>query len=106
MGFYDSHNSDKNYSEKRDFIRMKLSAPLTAQLTANGEHFKGLCTDLSGNGMQVEAAVALPLGTTLEVLLQSDHGHSPSLRAIAKVARAENHHGRYLLGLEITKLLE
>ncbi len=111
MGFYDSHNNDKNYSEKRDFIRMKLGAPLSATLTFNQHTYEGVCLDLSGGGMQVEVttevASHLPLGTEVEVLLASSHGHNPSLKAWAKITRAgASDNGSYLLGLEIISLLD
>lgn len=98
--------SDKPYSEKRDFIRMEISAPLNAKLSLNTEVIEGLCRDLSGGGMQVETSQSLPLGTELEVEVSSDHGHNPTLRAKAKVARTgEGENGGYLLGLVIMEVL-
>ena len=51
--------NDKPYSEKRDFIRMKIDAPLSAKLAAGEEIIEGLCLDLSGGGLQVETKKAL-----------------------------------------------
>jgi hypothetical protein len=99
--------SDKPYSEKRDFIRMKISAPLNAKLSLNTEVIEGLCRDLSGGGMQVETSQSLPLDTELEVEVSSDHGHNPTLRAKAKVARtSEGENGGFLLGLVIMEVLK
>jgi hypothetical protein len=99
--------SDKPYSEKRDFIRMKISAPLNAKLSLNTEVIEGLCRDLSGGGMQVETSQSLPLDTELEVEVSSDHGHNPTLRAKAKVARtSEGENGGFLLGLVIIEVLK
>lgn len=98
---------DKAYSEKRDFIRMKISAPLNAKLSVDNGVIEGLCRDLSGGGMQVEAKQAIAMGTELEVEVSSDHGHNPTLRAKAKVVRAStNDAGEHVLGLEITKILD
>lgn len=98
---------DKAYSEKRDFIRMKISAPLNAKLSVDTGVIEGLCRDLSGGGMQVEAKQAIAMGTELEVEVSSDHGHNPTLRAKAKVVRAStNDAGEHVLGLEITKILD
>lgn len=58
--------SEKAYSEKRDFIRMKISAPLTATLSADQEVLEGQCLDLSGGGMRVKIDRNIPLGTVLE----------------------------------------
>lgn len=98
--------NDKPYSEKRDFIRMKIGAPLNAKLAAATEVIEGLCLDLSGGGLQVEAKQSLPVGTEAEVEVSSDHGHNPTLKARAKVVRAAtNEAGDYVLGLEIIQIL-
>lgn len=98
--------NDKSYSEKRDFIRMKIGAPLSAKLASSADVIEGLCLDLSGGGLQVEAKQSLPAGTEVEVEVSSDHGHSPTLKAKAKVARVStNDNGDYILGLEIIQIL-
>ena len=98
--------NDKPYSEKRDFIRMKIGAPLNAKLAADEEIIEGLCLDLSGGGLQVETKKSLAVGTLAEVEVTSDHGHSPTLRAKTKVARAiPNDAGNYVIGLEIITIL-
>ena len=76
---------DKGFSEKRDFIRMKISAPLNAKLSHDEGVIEGLCRDLSGGGMQVETRTHIPAGTDLVVEISSDHGHNPTLHAKAKV---------------------
>lgn len=99
--------SDKTYSEKRDFIRMKISAPLNATLSADQGIIEGNCLDLSGGGMLVETKDRIAVGTPLEVEVSSGHGHSPTLHAKARVARViANDAGNYELGLEITEVLE
>jgi len=98
--------NEKAYSEKRDFIRMKIAAPLNATLALAGSSIEGLCKDLSGGGMQVETSQALDLGTELEVEVSSGYGHNPSLCAKAKVVRCQSgDNSSYLLGLEITEML-
>jgi hypothetical protein len=97
---------DKGFSEKRDFIRMKISAPLSAKLSHDEGVIEGLCRDLSGGGMQVETKTQIPAGTELVVEISSDHGHNPTLHAKAKVARcsADGDSG-YMLGLEIVEII-
>ncbi|EIK45225.1 hypothetical protein O59_001903 [Cellvibrio sp. BR] len=98
--------NDKAYSEKRDFIRMKIGAPLNAKIAAESEVIDGLCLDLSGGGLQVEAQQALAIGTQVEVEVSSDHGHNPTLKANAKVVRSvPSDNGGHLLGLEIINIL-
>lgn len=98
---------DKTYSEKRDFIRMKISAPLNAKLSVETNVIEGLCRDLSGGGMQVETDTSVPVGTELEVEISSGHGHNPTLKAKAKVVRSTQGDAQhYVLGLEIIKVLQ
>ena len=98
--------NDKPYSEKRDFIRMKIGAPLNARLAAATDVIEGLCVDLSGGGLQVEAKQGLAVGTEAEVEVSSGHGHNPTLKARTKVVRATtNEAGDYVLGLEILQII-
>lgn len=97
---------DKGFSEKRDFIRMKISAPLSARLSHDEGVIEGLCRDLSGGGMQVECKTDIPVGTELVVEISSDHGHNPTLHAKAKVARASGDSQGYVLGLEILEIIK
>lgn len=98
--------NDKLYSEKRDFIRMKIGAPLNAKLAAAAQTIEGLCLDLSGGGLQVETKQPLAVGTEAEVEVCSDHGHNPTLKAKTRVVRATvNEAGDHILGLEIIQIL-
>lgn len=97
---------DKGFSEKRDFIRMKINAPLNAKIAHNETVIEGSCRDLSGGGMQVETKTEVALNTELVVEITSEHGHSPRLHAKAKVVRCapDNAQG-FVLGLELTEIL-
>lgn len=98
--------NDKPYSEKRDFIRMKIGAPLSAKLAAAEEVIEGLCLDLSGGGLQVETKHSLDVGAEVEVEVSSGHGHNPTLKASAKVVRVTaNEAGGYVIGMVITEML-
>jgi LDH2 family malate/lactate/ureidoglycolate dehydrogenase len=98
---------DKSFSEKRDFIRMKISAPLGATLSHGAGVIEGVCRDLSGGGMQVETTTEIPTGTELVVEISSVHGHNPTLHAKAKVARCSTiNTGSFMLGLEIIEVLK
>lgn len=43
----------RDYSEKRDFIRMRVDADVV--LIHEGDQVSAVCIDLSSSGMQVEA---------------------------------------------------
>ncbi len=98
--------SDKSFHEKRDFIRMKIDAPLEATLTGDAGRFSGECTELSGGGMQVLLDTALAEGSEWEVNITSEHGHSPQLRAIVKIVRVEEKtDAGYPTGFQITEVI-
>lgn len=98
--------ASRAYSEKRNFIRMRIDSPVEIELTTNHSNFTGVCTDLSGGGMSVEVNKALPIGTELTISLASSHGHNPMLRAKAHVARlSSGPNETCILGLEIDQLL-
>ncbi|HEY7883478.1 MAG TPA: PilZ domain-containing protein [Cellvibrionaceae bacterium] len=98
--------SDKSYQEKRDFLRMKIQTPLGVELNHDGQHYAGLCRELSGGGMQVELSKPLAEGEELEVRVISTHGHSPQLHARARVVRAQTDGDTHLIGLEIIEVLD
>lgn len=92
--------SDRAYSEKRDYIRMRLEAPVT--LHHAGREIPALCLDLSSTGMQLEAECALNLGDKVRVHIASDHNQLQGLDADAEVVRVSDlDNGRQALGLAI-----
>lgn len=96
--------SDRAYSEKRDFIRMRLEAPVT--LIHQGEKIPALCLDLSSNGMQVEAATRLAIGDRIGVHIPSEHNQLADLNVEAEIVRAMDlEDGRQSLGLSVLSML-
>lgn len=98
--------ASRAYSEKRNFIRMRVDSPVDIQLSDNATELTGQCSDLSGGGMSVEVDRALPVGTEMQIVLSSGHGHNPMLKARARVARViAGPNESCTLGLEIVELL-
>ena len=92
--------SDHAYSEKRDYIRMRLEAPVT--LHHAGGETSALCLDLSSTGMQLEAESALNMGDKVRVHIASEHNALKGLDAEAEVVRVTDlGSGRQALGLAI-----
>lgn len=79
----------RDYQEKRDFLRLRVEIPaeviLDQQPVAGG-----ICHNISGGGMLISLAQAVPLGTQMQVTVRSSYGHSPLLKAITQVQRVEN----------------
>lgn len=101
--------ASRDYQEKRNFIRMKIEAPIAVTSVSNGESVQGICHNLSGGGMLISIPSPIPVGTTLEATVRSSHGHSPMLKALAQVNRLQDSatiEGSYQLGLEIVQLLD
>jgi len=95
--------SDHAYSEKRDYIRMRLEAPVT--LHHAGREIPALCLDLSSTGMQLEAECALGMGEKVKIHIASDHNELKGLDAEAEVVRViDLANGRQSLGLAIISM--
>jgi len=97
---------DREYSEKRNFIRMKIDTPAEVTMNNQNVHAEGICHDLSGGGMLLTLDKEVELDTELLVTVSTNHGHQPMLSARCTVSRVEpGPKQSYLLGLEINEVL-
>ena len=95
--------NDRAYSEKRDFIRMRLDAP--AILEYAGKEIPARCLDLSSTGMQIEADCQIAEGDQVTVRIPSEHDELKGLEARAEVVRVtalDNQH--HSIGLTILSM--
>ncbi len=94
---------DRDYSEKRDFIRMQIDTPIT--LSQGGQVIQGVCQDLSSTGMQVLAATQFNMGDRIRVQIPSEHAELKGLDAQTEVVRVgTSEDGRQSLGLAILSM--
>lgn len=94
---------DRDYSEKRDFIRMQIDTPIT--LSQGAQTFAGTCQDLSSTGMQVLANTQFAMGDKVRVQIPSEHPELEGLDAETEVVRVGIHDdGRQSLGLSILSM--
>ena len=94
---------DRDYSEKRDFIRMQIETVIT--LTQGDQRYEATCLDLSSTGMQVVAATHLQMGDKVSVHIPSEHSELKGLNAEAEVVRVGVHSdGQQSLGLAILSM--
>lgn len=94
---------NRAWSEKRNFIRMKINTPVNIE-HASGS-FSARCKDLSGSGMLVESERQLPVGTVVELSIDQDGEKRLPFRATAEVARVEAAGtGHFTIGLSITSI--
>lgn len=92
-----------DYSEKRDFIRMRVEADIS--LIHQGQVIAAVCLDLSSSGMQVQAPRPFTVGDQLEVRIDSDHPALKGLEASTEVVWiADQPEGQQKLGLRILSM--
>jgi hypothetical protein len=93
----------RDYSEKRDFIRMRVDADVV--LIHEGDEVSAMCIDLSSSGMQVEAPRQFKVGDRLSVRIDSDHTALSGLEADTEVVWVKAEDGTsQKLGLTILKM--
>ncbi|MHA7878393.1 MAG: PilZ domain-containing protein [Saccharospirillum sp.] len=97
--------ADREYSEKRDFIRMAMNAGVEVHPEGETQALKGTCSDLSATGMSVYLTQALAEGTQVRVVIASPNAQFDSLVATARVIRCEaDAKSGFRLGLEIQSM--
>lgn len=93
----------RDYSEKRDFIRMRVDADVV--LIHAGDQVSATCIDLSSSGMQVEAPRQFAVGDRLRVRIDSDHAALSGLEAETEVVWVKPQEGdSQRLGLSILEM--
>ena len=94
---------DRNYNEKRDFIRMKINSEVT--ISQAGDKHSGICRDLSGAGMSVETDYAFSTGSKLDVAIEQKGDTHLPFHASAEVTRVDEiEEGKFLIGLSILEI--
>lgn len=97
--------ADKEYGEKRDFIRMTLNAEALIHLADQTPPIKAQCSDLSATGISLVATQPLAKGTEVGITIESPNEQFRSLDARARVLRCDARDDQtYQLGLEILSL--
>ncbi|MGY3256992.1 MULTISPECIES: PilZ domain-containing protein [Pseudomonas] len=95
--------NDRDYSEKRDYIRMRVDAEVT--LIHQGQVIAAVCIDLSSSGMQVQAPRSFKVGDQLSVRIDSEHAALRGLEADTEVVWVTELEGNgQKLGLTILKM--
>jgi len=97
---------ERNYEEKRSYIRMKVDTAIYFTVAGSNERYEGRCKDLSGAGMLIESAKKLQLTQRLNVSVPAQGPDFQSLNALVEVIRVrpfpDQHKFEY--GLVIKKI--
>ncbi|NVJ60029.1 MAG: PilZ domain-containing protein [Gammaproteobacteria bacterium] len=80
---------DREYEEKRDFIRMFVDAKVEVTDPQSGDTFQGESKDLSAGGVAFVCDHELATGTRLEVKVSSAESKLPPLKADFIVTRCD-----------------
>ncbi len=81
--------ADKEYSEKRDFIRMYVNADIEFYVGGKKESFTGKSRDLSGKGISFSTSKELSAGDILQLTLTVEITKVAPLELEVKVVRVE-----------------
>ena len=96
----------RDYSEKRNFIRMTVNTPVEVNVEHEGVIARGICNDLSASGMLLTVDKALPTDSELLVSLHPESNEEPILQARCTIARSiKVEDTAYILGLEIQAII-
>lgn len=97
----------RDYSEKRDFIRMTINTPAEVHVEQEGIVAQGVCNDLSGSGMLLTVDRVLPVNSELLVTLLPEDKEEPMFQARCTIARSlKAAEDKCLLGLEILEVID
>jgi hypothetical protein len=98
----------RDYEEKRNYVRVKVSTPLLFTLNKNSERYEGLCRDLSGAGILIETTKKLKVGDHLHVTIPPTQSNQNPFSAITEVVRIDPINDRhiYQAGTVIKKVIE
>lgn len=93
--------ADRDFEEKRNFIRMTMNASATMTLD-DGKAIDVTCIDLSANGMTIKATQSVSQGSKVHIRIDSPNEQFRSMDAEGKVLRSSAiEDGEYDLGIEI-----
>ncbi|WP_320821615.1 PilZ domain-containing protein [Reinekea sp.] len=96
--------TDQQYEEKRDFIRMTMNSTATLSIP-DGTSFKVTCHDLSATGMSLIANHPVEIGSAVHIDIESTNDQFRSMTADGTVLRCEAlDSGEYDLGLELKSI--
>lgn len=94
---------DRSFSEKRNFIRMKINSKVV--INHEGNEFEGICKDLSGAGMLIETTEMFNLGDELDVSIQQKGETHLPFNAKVEVSRiSKGDDGSQIVGLVIKEI--
>ena len=91
----------RSYNEKRNFIRMQVTAPAVLTL-ADGKSYELTCLDLSSSGVQLQHYESIPVNVSGRLTVSSGGGYTTPLEADVTICRIQqNGADEYRIGATI-----
>ncbi len=79
----------RDYSEKRDYIRMTIDCKVSYKEIGSDEFKTGSSKNLSGKGLLFSTDREIKIGTLLDIDVTASNDVTPPLAAIVEVVRVE-----------------
>jgi len=99
-------SENSGYSERREFLRLFINAPLTYQIHGRDDWQEAIGKDLSATGMAFLINEPVELNTLIDIKLKPGTDITPAMHATVKVLRVTNlEDGQYELSAIIDKIL-
>ena len=96
---------DQQYSEKRDFMRMKMETTATLTVIAENLTYSVRCHDLSNQGAQVQCSESVAESAAVELNIPSPTPGMKGLQAKGQVVRCDAiDGGHYAIGIQFDTL--
>jgi len=83
------YSSLREYSEKRDFIRMNIECPVFYQAMGSSINKRATCVNLSAKGIKFHTDQVLAVGSKIHINVVPELKISPSLSAVMEILRVE-----------------
>ncbi|MGD8570957.1 MAG: PilZ domain-containing protein [Gammaproteobacteria bacterium] len=95
-----------DYSEKREFIRIKTNSKIEYRIFGSRETLYGQCVNLSAGGVLFTSEHHVTPGTLIEISIKPEHKTIAPLDATIKVVRTQSHtRGGYTIAGQIKDLV-
>ncbi len=96
---------NRNFTERRDFMRMKIDTAVTLIYGEPVNELEGICKDLSGTGISIEVDHKIPVGTECKVTIHDGHTNLSKFQAVFAIKRiTDSEDNRFVLGGAITEM--
>ena len=103
-GSLDMNQAARDYTEKRDYIRMQVTTD--SKIIFNGQAYPATCLDLSSTGALIESEQSFEVNSQVTLSIQSGGGEIRPLEAQATLLRVRRMpNDQYQYGASIDRYL-